>query len=493
MASPGQSWKTAAVTTVQPSAAQSAEATREKTLVALSSVLAAVALTGTKIVVGVMSGSLGILSEAAHSGLDLVAAVVTYFAVRAASRPADREHTYGHGKVENLSALFETVLLLGTCVWIVYEAVRRLAFADVHVEVSGWAFGVMALSIVVDWSRSRALKRAADKYQSQALEADALHFSTDIWSSCVVIVGLICVWLADRLGQPWLEKADAVAGIGVAAIVVWVSIQLGRRTIDALLDAVPGDLRDKVAEAARVDDVLEVGQVRIRQSGPETFADVTIHVSRAHSVERAHEIADAAESSIRRQLPGADVVVHVEPRAQDEEDLLTTVRLTARRLGVAAHSIRLSDQGGRLTLGLHLELDEELTLGQAHEQATAFEAALREALPEIDDVVTHLEPAHTDVAASAASPEDMARLRSAIDEVRRELCPSLGVHALEAHREGDELTVSFHCTLAADTAIADAHRLSHQVEQQLRRRVPQVGRLVVHVEPASDEASSADA
>jgi cation diffusion facilitator family transporter len=253
--------------TVEPPRAMSAEATRDKTRVALTSVVAAVALTGTKVVVGVMSGSLGILSEAAHSALDLVAAAVTYFAVRAAARPADREHTYGHGKVENLSALFETVLLLATCVWIVWEAVRRLVFADAHVEASGWAFGVMALSIVVDWSRSRALKRAADKYQSQALEADALHFSTDIWSSCVVIVGLGCVWLAGRLQLPWLVRADAVAAVGVAAIVVWISVKLGRRTVDALLDAVPGELRDQVAEAARVRDVLDVGQVRIRQSG----------------------------------------------------------------------------------------------------------------------------------------------------------------------------------------------------------------------------------
>ena len=208
-------------------------ADREKHWVALSSVLAAIFLTGMKLVVGLMTGSLGILSEAAHSGLDLVAAVVTLFAVRISGRPADREHTYGHGKVENLSALFETVLLLVTCIWIIYEAIQRLFFKEVLVEASIWAFVIMGVSIVIDFSRSRALARVAKKYQSQALEADALHFSTDIWSSSVVIGGLLLVRGADWLGLAWLTKADALAAMGVAGIVVYISAQLGQRTIAA--------------------------------------------------------------------------------------------------------------------------------------------------------------------------------------------------------------------------------------------------------------------
>src|SRR4030067_1026684 len=253
-------------------------AEKEKRFVAMTSVLAAVFLTSMKIVVGLLTGSLGILAEAAHSGLDLVAAGVTYFAVRLSGRPADAEHPYGYGKVENLSALFETFLLLVTCVWIIYEAIQRLFFTSVEVEASFWAFLVMGVSIFIDFGRSRALSRAAQKYNSQALEADALHFSTDIWSSAVVIVGLFFVRLSDRMDISWLAKADAVAAIGVAVIVVYVSVQLGRRTIKGLVDAIPPGLQDQLVRAVKVEGVLDVKQVRVRKSGPETFVDVSLVV-----------------------------------------------------------------------------------------------------------------------------------------------------------------------------------------------------------------------
>src|SRR5512140_1076935 len=226
------------------------QAGKEKSSVALTSVLAAVGLTVFKIVVGMLSGSLGILAEAAHSALDLVAALVTFLAVRFSGRPADEAHRYGHGKIENLSALFETLLLLATCVWIIREAIIRLMADSVHIEVSVWAFLVMGVSIVVDINRSGMLYRAAKKHNSQALEADALHFSTDIWSSAVVIGGLICV----KAGQWWpslavLRNADAVAALGVSVLVVWVSIRLGRRTIDALIDTAPPGMEALIAAA----------------------------------------------------------------------------------------------------------------------------------------------------------------------------------------------------------------------------------------------------
>lgn len=288
-------------------------AAREKRNVALSSVAGAVVLTGMKLAVGLMTGSLGILSEAAHSALDLVAAVVTLFAVRVSARPADREHTYGHGKVENLSALFETLLLLATCVWIVNEAVDRLFRRHVEVEATVWAFAVMVISIVIDVSRSRALSRVAKKYDSQALEADALHFSTDIWSSSVVLIGLALVVVSQRTGLVWLQRADAVAALGVAVIVVWVSIQLGRRTIAELLDEIPRGTRDEVQRALRLPGVTEVVRVRLRRSGPDSFADVTLRVERDTTLESGHAIADAAELAVQRLLPGADVMVHIEP------------------------------------------------------------------------------------------------------------------------------------------------------------------------------------
>jgi cation diffusion facilitator family transporter len=292
----------------------SEKANQDKRRVARISVLAAVLLTSTKLVVGLATGSLGILSEAAHSALDLVAALVTLVAVRISGKPADENHTYGHGKVENLSAMFETVLLLLTCVWIIYEAIQRLFFKSVHVKASAWAFGIMILSIIVDYNRSRALYQAARKYKSQALEADALHFSTDIWSSAVVIFGLVLVRLSDMTNIPALAQADAIAALVVAGIVIYVSLQLGRRTVAGLLDEVPVGLRDQVVEVVRqVPGVQKVKHVRLRYSGPEAFVDVVIMAMGNVSFQRSHEIATQAEQAIQETLPDAEVTVHMEP------------------------------------------------------------------------------------------------------------------------------------------------------------------------------------
>jgi cation diffusion facilitator family transporter len=291
---------------------------REKRAVALSSVLAAVVLTVTKVIVGISTNSLGIYSEAAHSGLDLIAAGVTLWAVRAAGVPADRRHTYGHGKVENLSALFETLLLLGTCVWIVREAITRLASHESPVvNPSGWAFGVVILSIFIDVSRSRALMRVARKYDSQALEADALHFSTDILSSIVVLVGLLGVKLARPLGLPWLQSADAVAALGVAVIVFIVCLRLARRSVDDLLDAVQPEIVDKVRAAALVQGVISVGQARVRRSGADCYADITVFAAANLELSAAHDIANAVERAVAAAVPRVKTMVHVEPSERD--------------------------------------------------------------------------------------------------------------------------------------------------------------------------------
>jgi cation diffusion facilitator family transporter len=291
------------------------QADKEKRQAATSSVYAAVALTGTKIAVGFATGSLGILAEAAHSALDLVAAVMTLVAVRISGRPPDRDHPYGHGKVENLSAMFETLLLLATCVWIIYSAVKRLRSGQLDIEVTFWSFAVMALSIVVDVSRSRMLYRVARKHSSQALEADALHFSTDIWSSTVVVLGLVCVKLSEwRPSLAVLKSADAVAAVIVALIVFYVCGKLGLRTIYALLDTAPAGIDERIIAAAQaVPGVVNCHQVRARYSGPQCFVDVHILVNGKQTLEQAHAQADAVEEAIREIVPGADVTVHAEP------------------------------------------------------------------------------------------------------------------------------------------------------------------------------------
>ncbi|MEI8176112.1 MAG: cation diffusion facilitator family transporter [Candidatus Omnitrophota bacterium] len=290
-------------------------ATLEKQSAAGSSVVAALGLTAFKIVVGVLTGSLGILAEAAHSGLDLVAAVITAFAVKKSDKPADGEHHYGHGKVESLSAFIETILLLFTCLWIISAAIQRIFSGKLDIEVNLWSFIVMGVSIVIDISRSRMLYRTAKKYKSQALEADALHFSTDIWSSAVVVLGLLCVKMSDWFkGYEFLHYADAVAAIVVALIVVQVAAKLGKRTIDALLDSAPIGLDKKIISiVAALPEVNDCHHVRVRLLGAQIFVDLHIHIDGDLSLREVHRITDDIERAIQRLAPGADITVHPEP------------------------------------------------------------------------------------------------------------------------------------------------------------------------------------
>ena len=463
------------------------DANREKGLVALSSVLAAVVLTGMKIAVGLSTGSLGILSEAAHSGLDLVAAAVTLWAVRAASRPPDRDHPYGHGKFENLSALFETALLLATCVWIVYESLERLV-RPVPVEATPAAFAVMGISILVDVSRSRALKRAADKYRSQALEADALHFSTDVWSSSVVIAGLAAVRLSERAGIPWLARADAVAALAVAGIVVWVSAKLGKKSIDDLLDAVPEGMSEAVVRAALVPGALDVRAVRLRRSGGEVFADVTLLVPRSASLERAHDLADRAEAAIRAAVPGADAVIHVEPAAADDEGALAAVRVAAARHGLGAHAIRLH-RGGARGIELHLEVPDVLTLREAGDLVHRFEAELRRERSDLGRIAIHTEAVGDGSAEHHSEAEDSRAVAALVEALATEHGGGRAA-GIEVRRIDAGLVVAFQWELPPELALVEARVRAVALERALRVRLPAIVRVLVRLQAQKDEAAA---
>jgi cation diffusion facilitator family transporter len=471
-----------------PSGSPEAVAHREKKWVALTSVVAAVFLTGMKLVVGLLTNSLGILSEALHSGLDLVAAAMTYYAVRVSGKPPSREYPYGHGKIENFSAFLETILLLVTCVWIVYEAVERL-IAGTRVEVSVWSFVVMALSIAIDATRSRALKRMAVKHGSQALEADALHFSTDIWSSAVVILGLAAVAVGERIeaaggGADWLFQADAVAALGVSAIVVLVSVRLGRRTVGILLDRASREQIGKIEETVgRLPGISGVKRVRLRQSGPATFVDMTLDVPRSASLEEAHVLATAAEQAVEGLFPRADVVVHIDPVVVDEHSLVEQVWSLAGRHGVGVHGLRAYDVRGRLSLSMHLEVLEGLTVGEAHERATGFEEALRREIPRLNEVVTHIEPIGDKEVLRPATRAGSDEVRRAVTELPRHVSEISDCHNLQILDEGGELSVSFHCTVDPGMPLTQAHRLTVELEAALRSRLPGLGRVVIHLEP----------
>ncbi len=281
---------------------------QEKKNVALGSVIAAIFITGFKLVIGLLTGSLGILSEALHSGLDMVAAMITYFSVRVSDKPADREHNYGHGKVENLSALIETLLLLVTCIWIISEAVHRLILGKLDIEVSVWSYVVVICSIIIDFTRSRALLRVAKKHNSQALEADALHFSTDIWSSTVVLFGLLCYQF---LG--W-HKADSIAALFVAVIVLYVSYKLGRKAVDVLLDKSPIGTR-KIVQDILTDfpEVLKYHGLKARTAGADTFIKFNVHFNPDLSLREVHEVCDKIESEIKKKVVRSEVYIHAEP------------------------------------------------------------------------------------------------------------------------------------------------------------------------------------
>lgn len=469
-------------------------AQREKGRAALSSVAAAVVLTSLKLVVGLLTGSLGILAEALHSALDLVAAALTYIAVRLSGQPPDFEHRYGHGRVENLSAFVEAGLLLITAAWVSYESIRRIFFTEVHVEASVWAFVVMLISIGIDIGRSRHLARMAKKHNSQALAADALHFRTDIWSSAVVLLGLAAIslgqWLGTDLGG-WLPKADALAALGVAGIIVFVTGRLLRETVDDLLDRAPGETADLIVEAVeRVPGVIDCRRVRLRRAGHLVFADVVIGVARTATFAEEHAITEEVERAITDSLGSdqADVVVHSEPVAAPDENPTEAIRILARQCGMRAHDVRLRAIDERVDADLHVEVDPALTLDQAHALTHQLEQAVRAANPRFGRINTHLEAPHdaeerqSDVTTQRA--ELVARVRDIADGVAgKGSCHEVKLYRPAADDRAIEMVL--HCWFPGDLTVGEVHAQSAEIERRLHNALPELREVLLHAEPGT--------
>jgi cation diffusion facilitator family transporter len=458
----------------------------EKRAVAGNSVLAALLITGGKIAVGVTTGSLGILSEAAHSALDLIAALLTYFSVGFSDKPADADHQYGHGKVENFSAFVETGLLLLTCIWVIYEAVMRLFFRRVEVQPSIWAFAVMLVSMAVDWWRSRALGRIASKYDSQALEADALHFSTDVWSAGVVILGLALILAGEIYHLDWLRLADPIAALFVAGVIVSVSWRLARRTIDALLDAAPAGVRAQIIDAvSRVDGVLEVGRVRIRRAGNRYFADLAVGLARSVTFQRSEQLVEAVTDAVRRILPNADVTVQPLPRAQRSENIFDRIRAVATRHNLNVHDISVQDLAGRLHVEQHVELDERLSLKNAHDQVTELEADMRHDIHEIADILTHIESEPATIETGDEVVRD-AGLDRQLKSLAREFPEIVDVHDVQIKKVRGRLYVSCHCTFSDELSLSRVHDIQTELEIRFKQSTPDLFRVLIHPEPSTD-------
>jgi cation diffusion facilitator family transporter len=458
----------------------------EKRSVAAHSVFAAIVITVLKIVVGITTGSLGILSEAAHSGLDLIAAIITLFSVRVSDKPADADHQYGHGKVENFSAFIETGLLLLTCLVIVYEAIKRLFFHHVEIEPSLAAFLVMFISIAVDFWRSRALGRIAEKYDSQALQADALHFSTDIWSSVAVILGLALVLAGRKLDIPWLIDADPIAALFVAGLVLLVSARLARKTIDALLDTAPRGVRSKILAAiGKIDGVLEVDRVRIRRAGNRYFADVSVGLARNVTFQRSGQVADEITRTVQAILPNIDVMVHSIPRAASAENVFDRVRAVATRHNLNVHDVSVQDLDGRLYVEQHLELDENLPLREAHDRASELESEIRAEVSEVASILTHIESEPATIEAGEQLQKD-AHLEQRLKKLGHEFPEILDLHDMQVKRVREHVYVSCHCTFPDELALGRVHDICTALEIRFKQEAPELFRVLIHPEPSTD-------
>jgi cation diffusion facilitator family transporter len=448
--------------------------------IALASVAAACVLIAIKVGVGLESDSLGLLSEAIHSGTDLVAALLTFFAVGVAGRPADRSHPYGHGKAEHLAALAEAAILVALGLFVAGLAVRRLIGPHPEVEAAWWAFAAVGVVIAIDLSRMLASRRAARRYNSAALGANALHFGGDLAGSVAVLTGFIAV----RAGAPW---ADSVAALFVAVLVLTAAGRLMRQNVDVLMDTAPSAAHATARRAiAALQPPVELRRLRLREAGGRHFADVVIGLAPGAAVAQAHSVADAVESAVEAALPGSDVVVHVEPKPAADEALRE--QALAAALAVPSvreiHNVTVLRVGDRIEVSLHLKLPGELSLDEAHRIATAVEAAIGEALPEVDAVQTHLEPLTEAGVGRAPSPSDVEAPR---EVVRRAVRETTGADARELRFLQTDAGLVAYLTLpvAADAPLAEAHARAAEVKARIRDTHPEIADVIVHTEPGS--------
>jgi cation diffusion facilitator family transporter len=459
----------------------------EKRSVALHSMLAAAAMTLLKLAAGLMSGSLGVLSDAAHSGLDLVGAALTFFSVRVSDKPADEDHTYGHGKVENLSSFGEVILMAVSSAWIIWEAIQRTLHHAVELRHSVWPVLVVLTSIAVDFWRSRQLRAVAERTGSPALATDAFHFASDIWSSVAVLGGLAASWVGMQFGIPVLRYADPLAAVVVSLMILRLTLHLGHEAVAVLLDEIPAQTRRAIVrEVEQVPGVLAVEQARMRRAGADYFADLTLALPRRFTFEHTGELVQAATEAVHRTLPQADVVIHTVPRQARAESIFDRVRAVAARNNVSVHELSVQSHRGRLRVELHVELEETLPLLAAHSFVSSMEAEILREVPEIDAVLTHIESEPATIEQPDEVDEEDRKIESALRATAALIPEIVDVHEIKVGRNGEHIHLSCHCTLPDDLTMQRVHLAITALEDRFKLDCPEVYRVTIHPEPVTD-------
>jgi cation diffusion facilitator family transporter len=464
-----------------------AESSAEKRQVARHSMQAAAAMTLLKLAAGLLSGSLGVLSDAVHSGLDMAGAALTFFSVQVSDKPADEDHTYGHGKIENLSAFCEAILMALSCAWIIWEALDRIFHHTTQLHHSIWPVLVLLTSIGVDYWRSRKLRTVARRTGSAALATDAFHFASDIWVTLAVLAGLGASWVGVHDHIRWLQYADPFAAVVVSIMILRLTLMLGRETVAVLMDEVPAETRRRlVREVEQIEGVMAVEQARVRRVGAGYFADLTLALPRRFTFEHTDELVEAATDAVHRALPNADVVIHTVPRQARAESVFDRIRAVAARNNVSVHELSVQSVHGRLRVEQHVELDEKMPLRLAHGFVSALEAEILREAPEIDSVLTHIESEPATIEQPEEMVEEDRKIEHALRITARLFPEIVDVHEITVGRASEHIYLSCHCTLPDDLPMQQVHLVITALEDRFKLECPEVHRVTIHPEPITD-------
>ncbi|MFC1724348.1 cation diffusion facilitator family transporter [candidate division KSB1 bacterium] len=450
---------------------------KEKENAALFSIVAAVGLTTGKLFVGLLTGSLGILSDAAHSGVDLVASGITYLAVRISKKPPDSQHPYGHGKIENVSALVEFIILFLIGVWIIYEAVGRIFNNDYNMNISVWTFGVMICAIGVDYSRYRVLKKTAEKYKSSALEADAVHFLSDMITTLAVITGLVFVKAGVFIG-------DSIASIFVAFYIIRISFKLGKDTVHSLMDSAPKKDFEKVNNVLSASsEILGYNDLRIRSVGEKTFIDVNVQIDRNRTFEKSHNIVDNLEENIAREIDHADIVIHAEPVEREEEDIQDKIKGIISKYEGSVHDLLIIDTEGKLNIDLDMEFDHNTSLKNAFNFTRKIKDEIFTNIKNVEEVNVHIEDKNEEILSTVEVSEEYAELIVQIHEILEKFPDIKGYHNLKIYKFENSLKCNLHCEFEENLTVQEVHKIIGVVEKNIKENIEEINYIVIQPEP----------